>query len=73
MLEQFRKFARYCLVPGSILLNIQVADVEKMPDLDDVAENDEEGAFFGDSEEHTRRFNKKALDLVGDLARMGYI
>lgn len=74
LLEQFRQFARYALVPGSILIHIKVAVADKMLDLDDLAENplDAEN-FFGLSEEGENKFNEIARDMIVDLARFGYI
>lgn len=79
LLEQFRKFAVYGAFVGVLLLPMVCADVDSMPDFDDIAATEyTENAFeydniFRISDESKEAYNKRVTDIFVDMARLGYI
>lgn len=76
-LDQCRKFGGYALFVGSILLPILCADLDSMPDVDNISENrtdynsNEHVDVYRFSDESA--YNKRVTDIFDDMARFGYM
>lgn len=74
LLEQFRKFGVYTIFVAAILLPMLCAEVDSMPDFDNMPENVEDDfndGIFRISDKSA--YNKKVADIFADLARIGAI
>lgn len=76
-LNQCRKFGGYALFVGSILLPILCADLDSMPDVNEISEN---GSSYDEQEhQHIYRmsdesaYDKRVTDIFDDMARFGYM
>lgn len=74
LLDQIRKFAIYSVYVGALYIPIICADVESMPNFDDLSENENtmDGIFIV-SDKGKNSYNKKIVDLFDELARLGCI
>lgn len=74
-----RKFAVYGAFVGVLLLPMICAEVESMPNMDEVTaeENTEElfneGNIFRIADDSKAAYNKRVTDLFIDMDRLGYI
>lgn len=79
LLEQFRKFAIYGAFVGVLLLPMVCADLDSMPDFDEITATEynedafEEQNVFRISDESKGAYNKRVTDIFVDMARLGYI
>ncbi|XP_055296577.1 uncharacterized protein LOC129565586 [Sitodiplosis mosellana] len=86
MLEHFRKYAKFGLVLSTVLLPMITTDRGNGLDLDELAvkfeknkennfENKEDLDAFNSfiSDNSRNKFNKRLRDVVGDMARLGYV
>lgn len=77
MMEHFRRLAKFGLVLASILLPVITADVGKGVNLDELADDINNGKemdssiFISDSSQ--TKLNKRLHDVVVDMARLEYI
>lgn len=78
LLEQFQQFGIYSIFVGAFLIPVQCADLDSIPDFDDVAAKAGiDDSFFDDtyriSDDSKKAYNKKITDIFIDFARLGYI
>lgn len=78
LLDQFRQFGIYAIFVGAFLLPIMCADLESIPDFDELtAKFGTDETFFDDTYHITdnlkKAYNKKITDIFVDFARLGYI
>lgn len=78
LLDQFRKFAVYGVFVGVLLLPMVCADVDSMPDFDEIAaQSGDQERFnvdvFRVSDESKKAYNNRVTDIFIDMARLGYI
>lgn len=79
LLEQFQKFAVYGAFVGVLLLPMISADLDSMPDFDEIAavpNNENEfdiTKVFRITDESKKAYNKRVTDIFIDMARLGYI
>lgn len=74
LLDQFGKFAANTVFVGAFLMPLLFADVETMPDPNDVAEKEHNGEENNGLCRFTDKtaFNKRVVDVFDDLIRNGY-
>lgn len=78
LLEQLKKFGKYGVITGSILVSIFLAEPDTIPDLGDLSErlNEYDGAvndLLKISESAKPEYNRRMRNMMGDAARFGYI
>lgn len=73
--EQFKKFGVYAALIGSILLPIVCADVNSLPTFEEVLNDDKPitDDMFRIPDESKCAYNKRVVDLIADMARVGCI
>lgn len=77
-LEQLRKYAFYAAFVGTMLIPMLFADIDSMPDMDILAENDNILEDFSQymprvSENSKMKYNARIVAFFDDMARLGYI
>lgn len=77
-LDQLRKFAKYAIFLAPLIMLLLYADIDSMPDMDDVAKKVNAGESYDEIElisdaEKRKLFNQRVVDLFDDMIRFGYI
>lgn len=67
-LGEMKKYGKYAAIVGTLLLPLLSIDIDSIPD-----EDTSDLRAFTMSEEAQRGFDKKMLDMMGDLAEYNYI
>lgn len=78
LLDQVQQFGIYAVFVGAFLIPVLYADLESIPDLDDVAAKaGTDDSFFDDTyripDGSKKAYNKKVTDIFTDFARLDYI
>lgn len=78
LLDQFHRFGKFAIMVGTLLLPILHADVDSLPDFNEIAETADLGPCKEEleqcaSDEAKKEFNKKVVDIFSDMANLGYI
>lgn len=71
-MSEMNKYGKYAAIVGTLLLPLLGADVNAIPNLDEITANSDVQAFAM-SEESQIVFDKNVKDFVGDLVEFGYI
>lgn len=78
LLDQLKRFGKYGILTGIILIAIFTADPDSIPDLSEFSErvNEYEGAIdnlLKVPEDKLDDFQTRVCDLIEDSARFGYL
>lgn len=78
LLDQLKKFGIYAIFVAALLIPMLVADVETMPDFNELAEKPDtdetrKGYIFPIWGASKLTFNKQTVDMVHDMDRFGYL
>lgn len=68
-----KKYAIYVVFVGAALFPMLFADVDSMPDMDELTEDMNLDDFMCMSENSKRAYNSRIVALFDDMARFGYI
>lgn len=74
---EMKKFGKFALLTGPMIIQIRVANAKDIRDLDDYSERVEKGEksdLLNDYDEETQiAYSKQINDLVEDLFKYGYV
>ncbi|XP_026462580.1 uncharacterized protein LOC113364307 [Ctenocephalides felis] len=75
--DQLKEFGKFGILMGMTILNAMIANQEDIPDMDEVAEmmkNDPDNKkFLEQAKVNDDKFNRRMIDIIHDMDRLGYI
>lgn len=70
--KQLKTFGKYGAIVGSLLIPLISSDISSIPDLDEITDRSEVRGFQMTGESQLR-FDTQIVNMIDDMAQLGYI